>query len=60
MPTKWQQKNEKEIASLHNEIEEMKEINQNFIKEVDDQVNRSMRNTLIFRDIPEDKNENWE
>jgi hypothetical protein len=65
--------NEKEILtlknqliSLQNDIKHVKENNKNFKQtqesldlKIEDQTNRSMRNTLIFRGIKEDLNENW-
>ena len=40
-----------DVSSLKNEIEELKKKNQDLGDEIDDTKNRTMRKTLIFRDI---------
>ena len=40
-----------DVSSLKNEIEELKKKNQDLCDEIDDTKNRTMRKTLIFREI---------
>ena len=48
------------IKLLENQIGAQKQINEELEKSLDDQINRSMRNNLILKHIPEEEHESWD
>lgn len=52
--------NLQQISRLQASVNELKEANRNLSASLDDQINRSMRSTLIFKGIKEEPHETWE
>ena len=52
--------NETTINQLKSDVSDLKAANQKLMVQIDDQINRSMRKTLIFKGIKEEPNESWE
>ena len=51
--------NENEVKLLKVEIDSLKKSQEVLVNQIDDVTNRNMRNTLIFRGVMEEPNENW-
>ena len=52
--------NEASISQLKSDVAVLKAANEKLASQLDDQINRSMRNTLIFKVIKEEPNESWD
>ena len=51
--------NENDVILLKSEINTLKKSQEDLRNQLDDQMNRGMRKTLIFRGVKEEPNENW-
>lgn len=49
-----------EVDQLKSDVLALQEANKSMMADLDDQINRSMRSTLIFKGIKDEPNESWE